>query len=395
MNTQPAKSSPLQKSLSQTLKDATANDPEQGVQVALLKDGELAWSAERGKAIMNVHPAKPVTTSTMFNYGSFGKLVLGAFMLREVEKGTFDLDTPIAEYSREKIAGSEVVTIRMLLQHTAGYNNVYAAPETISLFAPGTEGAPIGTAPVNYDPNKPFTFSQLNEGIHAPSSPGENFHYENTNYMILYQLLENEFGGLEQLDSAIAEFIQQSGSVVDADGTQISQDRYSEHTLKNLAHGYQNLSNDGGLKDYNTAYGATGVPTDSMGSPFGDGAFAGTALGAAQFLDALFINGKLLEQKTVEAMSTPTSESLGSGMQYGSSAFMYGMATLIYEHEGKTWRGHPGGFTGSTSAAYSDPSTGLTLVVVTNRSDTEAGADEIWNALASALAQEGFSAGRE
>ncbi|WP_033293121.1 serine hydrolase domain-containing protein [Amycolatopsis jejuensis] len=363
----------LQQALDAALDRVSA--PGQGVQAVLLKEGRIVWSANRGMAIMNLHPPKRVDDSTMFNYGSFGKLVLGAYTLRQVELGKLNLDEPIAKYVGNEIAGANVVTIRMLLSHTAGYHNVYAAPETISLFAPGTEGAPIGTAPVHYDPNTPFTFEKLNAGIHEPDHPGTKFAYENTNYLVLYRVLVERLGGLDAVQRGITEFLAAAGAAEPEDGTQITQDRYAEHTLENMAHGYQPLDHDRGLQDYNTAYGAIGIPVDSMGYPFGDGAFGGTALGAAQVLDALFVRGALLQASTVAEMKKPTEQSLRTGMPYG-------LATMTNEFAGRTWKGHPGGFTGFTSTVYTDLGTGATLAVVTNRSGTDADSDQIWEELA-------------
>lgn len=370
----------LQRILDDALDGVTAGAPDQGVQAVLLQDGKLLWSAERGLAIMNLHPPKRVDDATMFNYGSFGKLVLGAFTLRQIENGALKLDAPIAEYVGNEIAGSDVVTIRMLLAHTAGYNNVYAAPATISLFAPGTEGAPIGTAPVRYDPNTPFTFDQLNAGIHRPESPGAKFHYENANYIVLYQVLVKRLGSVEAVRDGLTDFLADAGSVVPEDGTQITQDRYAQHTLENIAHGYEQLADDRGLQDYNTAYGAVGVPVDSMGYPFGDGAFGGTALGAAQVLDALFVRGALLAESTVREMATPTRQSLETDIHYG-------LATMVNDFAGRTWIGHPGGFTGFTSTVFTDTVHHTTLAVVTNRGGTDADSDAIWEALATAYAQ--------
>jgi hypothetical protein len=181
------------------------------------------------------------------------------------------------------------------------------------------------------------------------------------------------------VQDGIANFLEGAGSVAPEDGTQISQDRYAQHTLENVAHGYQPLSDDRGLHDYNTAYGAVGVPVDSMGFPFGDGAFGGTALGAAQVLDALFARGVLLDDDTVREMTTPTRQSLGTDLHYG-------LATLINDFAGRTWKGHPGGFTGFTSTVYTDIGNRATLAVVTNRSGTDTDSDAIWEALATAYA---------
>lgn len=60
-----------------------------------MRNGRLVWSATRGTAI--VDPYTPVNDRTVFCLGSFGKLMLAAYTLRQVEQGRLDLDTPISK----------------------------------------------------------------------------------------------------------------------------------------------------------------------------------------------------------------------------------------------------------------------------------------------------------
>ncbi|WP_406136969.1 serine hydrolase domain-containing protein [Streptomyces sp. NBC_01089] len=370
----------LNKALDAALTKATADSPGQGVQAVLLRHGRLVWSADRGTAVNNIHPAVPVDDSTLFNYGSFGKLLLGVFALHQVEKGELHLDTPISTYVGDAVAGSHRITLRMLLSQTTGYDNVYADPQVSPLFPPGTEGAPPGTGPNRYRPDTPFTFAQLNAGIHQPAEPGARYEYQDTNFIVLLQVLVKRLGGRAAVQQQIARFFSAAGSVAPENGKRITQDRYARTTLRHFAHGYHPLTDGLGLQDYNTAYGATGVPTDAFGFPFGDGSFAGTALGAAQVLDALFTRGKLLERATVDEMTRPTKQALAAGSTYG-------LATERTVVDGVTWQGHPGTFGGFTSSSYTDIGHGATLVVLTNRDEpSPTVSDKIWTSLARAYA---------
>ncbi|GAA3112615.1 serine hydrolase domain-containing protein [Streptomyces rectiviolaceus] len=377
---QSTKTRHLRKALDAELTKAIAGAPDQGVQAVLLKRGHLVWSSNRGMAINNIHPAMRVDDDTLFNYGSFGKMLLGVFALHQVEKGELDLDAPISKYVGDDIAGSHQITLRMLLSHTTGYNNLYADPKIIPLFPPGTEGAPSGTGPNKYQPNKPFTFSELNVGIHSPKKPGARFQYENTNFIILLQVLVKKLGGQAAVQHEIARFFARAGSVAPENGKQITQDRYARNTLSHFAHGYHPLQDGLGVQDYNTAYGATGVPTDAFGFPFGDGSFAGTALGAAQVLDALFTRDQLLKKSTVQEMVKPTPQARAADATYG-------LATRNTVVDGVTWQGHTGTFGGFTSTAFTDIQRGVTLVVLTNRDrPSPTVSDNIWTPLAKAYA---------
>lgn len=368
--------SELVSALDSTLDDVLTDAGDQGVQAVLLADGETIWSAQRGHAISNVHPSREVDDATLFNLGSFGKLVLGSFALSQVEKKVLDLDTPISAYVGDEIAGSDEVTIRMLLSHTSGYGNVYADPSVVPLFPPGTEGAPIGTAPIQYNPNRPFTFEQLNAGIKAPVDPGSTYEYQDTNYIVLLELLKTVLGGEKEVTDEISVFLEGASASDPDTGAEMTSDREAPTTLENFAHGYEPLDNDLGLQDYNTAYGAAGVPTDEFGFPFGDGFFAGNALGAASFLDSLFTQQDVLAPATIDVMTTPTAQSVAAEETMG-------LATSRIEIDASSWQGHGGYFGGFTSASYTEMEQGVTLVVLTNRaSPSPTVAAAIWEALA-------------
>ncbi|MER5624325.1 serine hydrolase domain-containing protein [Streptosporangium sp. NPDC002544] len=334
-----------------------------GTQAIAMRDGQVFWSANAGKAIDD--PATPDTDSTMFAYASFGKLVLGAYTLHLVENGLLALDKPISIYLGNDAPGSNVVTLRMLLAHTAGYNDLYEAPETAPLFEGGDQ----------YDPNRRYTWEMLAPGIHEPVSPGTSYEYSNTGFCILARLLSRASGGDAALENGIKQFLQNAGEA----GDQLTAQR-SQSVYLRFAHGYYTHAGPSeGSLDYFTAYGATGIPTDLYGMPFGDGMFAGTAFGAARFLDALFVGGKLLKPATIMSMTTPTTQALAADDTYG-------MATYRTEVSQRVWQGHAGAFGGFTSMGGTDRTRGVTLMVVTNREGNASIAEVIWKELAKAYA---------
>ncbi|MER6514421.1 serine hydrolase domain-containing protein [Nonomuraea sp. NPDC001636] len=330
-----------------------------GVQAVLLRNGTPVWSTVSGKAINS--PTTPVTSSTMFAYASFSKLVLATYALHQVETGTLSLDSPISTYLGNDVPGSNTVTLRMLLQHTAGYPDIYGAPETADLFLPGDQ----------YDPNRPYTWSMLAPGIHAPVAPGTKWEYSNTGFIIIAHLLSRVSGGDAALASGIRAFVQQTG----ATSTELTAER-SDSAFLRFAHGYTVYN--GKTIDYFTRYGATGIPTDVYGMPFGDGMFAGTALGAAKLLDALYARKQLLLPATVTQMIKVTPQSVQAGEPYG-------MGTLATSVSGRSWQGHSGLYGGFTSLGGTDMTRGVTLMVVTNQ-EGKGAARTIWTDLAKAYA---------
>ncbi|WP_081937854.1 serine hydrolase domain-containing protein [Streptosporangium roseum] len=339
---------------------AKAGDP--GVQAVVIRDGRLIWSANSGKAVDD--PPAPVTDSTMFCFASFGKLILGTYALRQVERGTLALDKPISAYIGKEVPGSNVVTLRMLLTHTAGYPDLYADPKTAPLFAGGA----------HYDPNRPYTFAMLAKGIREPVDPGKRYDYSNTGFIILARVLSKTAGGDEAFERALRLFLQRAGSQT---GNLLTAER-SQDAFHRFAHGYS-VESSGKLSDFFTAFGATGIPTDLYGLPFGDGTFAGTALGGARFLNALYTRRELLRPGTVKQMITPSPQSVALGDTYG-------MATYSTTVGGRAWQGHSGAYGGFTSMGATDMARGVTLMVVTNREGEDSAADKIWEELAKAYA---------
>ncbi|MBV8931210.1 MAG: beta-lactamase family protein [Kutzneria sp.] len=359
----------LARRMTEALEKVAASYGDVGVQAVLRESGHLAWSACRGLAVRE--SSVPVVDQTMFCFASFGKLVLAAFALRQVEAGRLELDRPIEAYIGDTVPGSGVVTARMLMGHTAGYPDVFSDPKVTPFFPPGGPGAGTGS---HYDPNRPYTFDMLAAGIHNPVDPGEHWDYSNAAYLVLGHVLSSIVGDTEALERACMDFVACAGG-----GMTIYR---SQSALPRLAHGYL-VQRDGTLLDYFTAYGARGIPTDLYGLPFADGAFAGTAMGAAQFLDELFVHTRLLRSATVREMIAPTPQAAAIGETYG-----LGTRRVVVGE--RIWQGHTGTYGGFTALGGTDRSCGATLVVVANRiADVDRvppGSDHvatvIWTALA-------------
>jgi len=93
-----------------------------GVSVGILCDG-MKYTA--GLGVTNVDRPQPVTSRTIFQIGSTGKTYTAVAVMRLVEQGSIDLDTPIKTYLPElkftDPAATENATMRHLLTHTGGW----------------------------------------------------------------------------------------------------------------------------------------------------------------------------------------------------------------------------------------------------------------------------------
>jgi CubicO group peptidase (beta-lactamase class C family) len=105
----------------------------QGLAIALIEKGKLAW--HRSFGMKNAETKEPVTDATVFQAASLSKPVFAYAVLKLVEKGRFDLDKPLVEYVppayiEEKFLKKPVdderfkkITARMVLSHTPGFPN--------------------------------------------------------------------------------------------------------------------------------------------------------------------------------------------------------------------------------------------------------------------------------
>lgn len=80
----------------------------------------------KGFGVTNVDHPLPVDGDTVFRIGSTTKTFTGTVMMRLVEQGKVDLDAPVRRYLPEFAVASEeasaTVTVRQLLNHTAGWD---------------------------------------------------------------------------------------------------------------------------------------------------------------------------------------------------------------------------------------------------------------------------------
>ena len=93
-----------------------------GAEVAVVKDGEVV--TERGYGFADVEKRTPVDPKvTMFRPGSVSKLIVWTAVMQQVEAGKIDLDADINKYLDYSVTGlgGKPITMRDLLQHTAGF----------------------------------------------------------------------------------------------------------------------------------------------------------------------------------------------------------------------------------------------------------------------------------
>ena len=92
------------------------------VTIALVSPDRTIWSEAFGVA--DRESGRAATDGTMFGTGSVSKTLAAIAVMRLVDRGVVDLDTPLVKYLpafRMASAGYENVTVRMLLDHSSGF----------------------------------------------------------------------------------------------------------------------------------------------------------------------------------------------------------------------------------------------------------------------------------
>ncbi|WP_250847069.1 serine hydrolase [Aquisphaera insulae] len=111
-----------------------------GLSLAVIKDWKVVY--HRGFGVRDTSTRQPVADDTVFEAASMTKPVFADMVLRLVDRGVLDLDTPLHTYlPYEDIARDDrykLITARMVLTHRTGFPNWRTGKLEI-LFTPGSK----------------------------------------------------------------------------------------------------------------------------------------------------------------------------------------------------------------------------------------------------------------
>ncbi len=153
-----------------------------GYQILVARHGRVILHEAGGVA--DLDSGRPMTTDTLLNVGSMTKSVAAVALLTQVERGRIDLDDPVARHLPEFESGaSRAITVRHLLQHTAGYTN----------FDPFCDGL---TPRSEDQPTAPSLLVEAAEAARKEPdvAPGTSYRYNNLGYNIAGAILEKICG---------------------------------------------------------------------------------------------------------------------------------------------------------------------------------------------------------
>ena len=128
----------------------------------------------------NRETGTPADPHALFKIASIAKLYDAAAVTKLVSAGRLSLDQTIADYLPElvgRIEHAESITLRLMIQHRSGIPNFTDTPDFWA--------APTGS----FEESLALILDQP-----ANFSPGEDYEYCNTNYLLLNKIMDDELG---------------------------------------------------------------------------------------------------------------------------------------------------------------------------------------------------------
>ncbi|HMF58388.1 MAG TPA: serine hydrolase [Pyrinomonadaceae bacterium] len=221
-----------------------------GLSIALVRNGEIFWHG--GFGVRNAQTREPVTDNTVFEAASLSKPVFAYAVMKLVDSGKLNLDTPLVKYlPGAYVNGDEranQITARNVLTHTTGFPN----------------WRPRGGA------------------LTIKFNPGERFSYSGEGFVYLQKVVEHMTG--QPLDA-----LMQSTVFVPL-GMASSSYVWQGSFENRAATGHDPVGNAGQLRKPTEANAAASLHT--------------TALDYAKFVIAM-MNGTGLKPQTYKQMLTP------------------------------------------------------------------------------------------
>lgn len=145
-----------------------------GLQLAIVKHGKIIKTGNYGLA--NLQDSVPVSDKTVFTINSITKAFVGVAIVQLMEAGKLKLDAPISQYLTDIPDTWKPVTVQQLLSHTSGIPDIVNEEESV-LIADDPEEA------WNMVMKLPNEFKR-----------GEQFSYNQTNYLLLGRIISNLTG---------------------------------------------------------------------------------------------------------------------------------------------------------------------------------------------------------
>jgi len=297
-----------------------------GLAIAIIKNEKVI--IKKGYGYSNVDGKIAVNSKTGFNIGSISKMFTAWGIMKMVENGKIDLDTPVSRYiTKWELPSSQFdankVTIRNLLQHTAGLSvhgyNGYESRKELTSITKSLSGTP-----------------REEEAVTLIMEPESKWQYSGGGYTIL-QLVVEELTG-----ETFADYMQKNiFKPLKMKQTSFDIDKV---ILKKSSKAYDEEGVEIPLRHFN-AQAAAGLHT--------------TLDDLILFAMASYSKNPVLSEKSIELLISPTTLSKGN----------YGMGYMEMNRFGDfTLHGHGGSNEGWHSGFMLDFASKSGIIILTNGS---------------------------
>ena len=292
-----------------------------GLQLAVIQGGKVVLKRNFGLASLQYQV--PVTDASLFSINSATKAFAGVAVMQLVQEGKIDLGAPIGQYLTGLPVAWQAVTVTQLLNHTSGLPDVLDQ----------RSGKLVGP-----QPDDAGAAWQAVQTLPVEAAPGERYRYNQTNYVLLAQLIER------QGRQSFTDFVQRRQFDVArmphsgfGDAKDVVANKASSYVLERGGNGYRNV-----IEDFPVFMRAGAGINSNAGE-------------LANWLIALQ-SGRLLAPAGVERLWQPTSLNDGK-----PAPWALGWPTI-----GRDVHRAVAGIGGARSAFYVYPDDGLAVIILSN-----------------------------
>ena len=315
--------------LQKVLDHARGRIPTPGISVAIrLADGRT-WLGVSGHRRLS--PARPVDQGTVFSIASITKTFVTALVMQLVAEGKLHLDDHLSRYLPD-YPRARHITIRQLLAHTSGIANYFESPA-------------YGRA-VFAHPGRRWTVHDILALVGRPyCAPGRCFHYSNTNFVLLGQVVQRV------THKPLARVIRQR--LLDPLGLAHTWFQPDEPTPRDAAHGHLW---GGGTTFMDQTGSAHVLPNMSAATAAGAaGAMVSNPADLAQWALALYATDRVVRPDLLAQMLDFRKRD------------EYGLGTRTRIFNGRRAVGHGGSLRGYEDGVWYFPREGAVIVLLSNR----------------------------
>jgi D-alanyl-D-alanine carboxypeptidase len=308
-----------------------------GVSATIIWPDGRSWTGVNGWADVKQHV--PVAPTTAFSVGSVSKTFLAALVLQLADEGRLSLDDPVLRWLPTAAVPADT-TIRELLDHTSGLYDFFSNPAIDTALLANRRQAWTPARALGY--------------MRAPyCAAGTCWHYSNSNYVLLGQVVQQVTG-----NPVATELRRRFFAPLRLVRTFV---QGAEAARGTVATSYEVLGSGSSIRTVSQGDGTAISPFTSVVTAAGSaGAIAATSRDLAVWARRIY-GGAVLRPAALAAM-LDVSHSVGAG-----SALPYGLGVEEVSLGGRLTEGHNGRLIGAGATMRYLPDSGFSIAVVTNQ----------------------------